>query len=252
MPKIILAWVLMTTGVSLALPPEGLENFALLNDGKPSRNFGVDFVYQSPAWRDDFESVQGLIGVPMGSDLFTFGARGMVGPRSGERSAYMGRYDWIFGKGQSFALKYIHEEWSYIASAKEVWGADYNLFVNFGQSTAGFYMALGYYYRWLKQRWNQPWGDPLNYNTRDQESFLQGVFGLKIPLFSDANFITFDLNWRDRFSYYNFDNMAFDAGIYFPGEGFLLRLNGGIRTSAVTMGAGYAAEYYGGMGFVFY
>ncbi len=249
MGRVITLLVLLTASVSSALPAEGFENFAIINQGKTQNYFSTNFDYQAPVWRNDFESVELMGGTPIGNNLLSVGAKTMIGPQTGERSAYFARFDWILFDTQSIALKYIHEDWSYIASSKEVWSADYNLFAPFG-TNSGFYMSLGYYYRWLKQRWNEPWASPLNYDTRDQESFLQGVFGLKVPIFSDANFMTFDINWRDNFSYYNADNFALDTGFYFPGESFLLRINLGMRTAAVTMGAAAPSEYYGSIGFL--
>ncbi len=246
----VLVVVTLTGGVSQALPPEGFENFAILNKGKAHSFFEIDFTYQAPVWKNDVQSAQAMLGLASGTNLWTLGAKTQVSPFVGERSAYFIRYDLTFLSTNSFAIKYIHEEWSYIASAKEVWSGDFNFFVPWSNGASGYYMTIGYYYRWLKQRWNEDWGNPLNYNTRDQESWFQGLLGFKVGMGS-SNFMTFDLNWRDNFTYYNFDNMAFDLGLHFPSPGFLFKLNGGVRTSALTMGAGLAAEYYALAGFQF-
>jgi len=241
----------LTTSVSYALPPEGFENFAVVNGGKLESFFELGFLHQSPAWRNDFQSADMIAGIKTPNNLLTFGGKSMVSPYSGERSAFFGRYDWTFAKTNSFALKYIHEAWSYIASAKETWSADFNFFAPLGSGSAGYYITFGYYYRWLKQRWNSDWGNPLNYDTRDQESWFQGVSGFKIPMSKD-NFVSFDINWRDNFSYYNFDNMAFDLGFYFPSQSSLLKVHGGLRSSALTMGSGFVSEYYAGLAIQYY
>ncbi|MGE3973966.1 MAG: hypothetical protein AB7F59_05515 [Bdellovibrionales bacterium] len=250
----VVAAVLLTSGVSIALPPEGFENFALIGRGKGTRSLAIDGMYNRPAWRSDSESLQFYAGWPTeNKNYLTVGARSLAAPQFGDRFAAFARWDWTFFDVTSIAIKYIHEEWRYIATSKETWALDYNFFIPFGEQKTGFYFSLGAYYRWMKQRWNDPWSSPLNYNTKDQEWFFQSVMGWQVGLGDTGSYMTFDWNLRDQFSYYNFDNMAFDLSLNFDGgDSFLFRLTSGVRTSALTMGTGYPAEYYGGMGFVIY
>jgi hypothetical protein len=214
----------------------------------------LDGTYNRPAWRPDYESVQANLGLATASgNYFTVGGRTLVSPKFADRFAAYLRYDLILWGLTSVALKYIHEEWRYLSSSKETWSLDYNFLVPVGQGRSGFYMTFGAYYRFLKQRWDAPWSSPFNYNTRDQEWFFHSVMGWQFALGSSGTYLTFDWNLRDQFSYYNFDNMAFDSSIHFDGgDHFIFKLDFGIRTSALTMGAGYPAEYFGGLGMKVY
>lgn len=249
---VLLTWIALTTGVAYAIPPEGLENFGVLNQGKVSDSSAIKLSLDRPVFRPDFESLQYVGGTTLGENYLSYGARGTLAPKAGDRSAFFLKYDWVFDKKHSFAIKYIHEVWQYISSAKESFGVDYNGYFPLGKGQTGVYVSFGGYYRYLKQRWDEGWYNPFNLSSEDQEGFFQGVLGWQIGLPEARDFVTIDVNWRDEFSYYNFDNAGFDLGFNFEGKGLVGKIIFGIRTAAITMGTGNITEYNLAIGFETY
>ncbi len=235
--------------VVLANPPEGLDNFAIHNKGKTSSSLSPLVSYAKSAWISPYSTLEAVASTPLAKNLLTYGAKVNVGGAYGDRSSYLLRYDWIFTPTSSLSLKWSHEDWKYISTAKDSYGVEYNYFIAVGDRS-GLYGSIGGYYRFLKQRWNKPWWSPFNFNTKDQEYYFTGALGWKGSL-SETSYFTFDMNVRDTWSYYNFDNVAFDFNFYLgTGKNFVWRINGGVRTSAIWSGTMYPSQYYGGLGFV--
>jgi hypothetical protein len=132
-------------------------------------------------------------------------------------------------------------------------GLDYNVFFPIGSNRNGIYVSMGYYYRWLKQRWNTNWSAPFNFSTDDQEGYAQGELGFQKSIGNAGSYWTLDLNYRDNYSYYHFDNVAFEGTFNAAfSQNFIIRMSVGIRTAALFMGTGSISENFAGLGFVFY
>ncbi|HEX4925532.1 MAG TPA: hypothetical protein VFV50_15670 [Bdellovibrionales bacterium] len=248
---IILAAAL-TCSVAAALPPEGFENVTLIGRGKGSTQYAPALTYVSPVWRDVYQGAQFELGLPAGTNYASFGARSSLSPEWGDRDAYYARFDYVMLQASSLSFKWMHENWRYIASAKESIGLEYNVFFGFNGRKSGMYGTFGGYYRWLKQRWNDPWWSPLNLNTEDHEGYFVFVLGWQSSIGTSGSYFTFDVNNRDPFSYYTMDNLAFDLGLNIDLGRTLWRVVAGVRTSALTMGTGAISETYGSIGLVFY
>jgi len=233
----------LTLSVSQALPPEGLENFGLLGNGQGHSSFALGVGYQNPVWKNDFETVETITSFALDKDLLTIGAKSDAAPKWADRWSVFLRYDFTFLETHSLALKYIHEEWGYISTAKEAWVLDYNAFIPMGEGGGGFYFALGPYYRWLKQRWDAPWSAFWNYNTNDHEWFFQGLMGWKVMM-GQSSYFTLDINLRDRFTYYNLDNSGYDLSFTFPNDEIVFQIHSGLRSAALFMGAAQPTDYY--------
>jgi hypothetical protein len=242
----------MTASVARALPPEGFESFTLFGSGKTAPYLSGALTYQRPVYRDDYASLEVVKAFTNGSDLITVGARSMISPTIGDRDAYFLRYDLTVFQTSSLGLKLIHENWRYISSSKDSIGIDYNIYFGSPRLRSGVYVSLGGYYRYLKQRWNDPWWTPTNLNTQDQEGYALFVLGVQGSLGNSGSFFTFDINTRDHFSYYNMDNMAFDLALNLDSNHLLWQFIMGFRTTALTMGTASLSESYLSFGFLAY
>lgn len=246
--KTVFLYLLLMPGVSLSAVPEGLENFGLLNAGSPSTSLSTLISYTNPAWSSDYSSFESIGSTPLGGDLLTFGGKVTIANEYGDRSAYFLRYDWILGGTNSLSLKWSHEDWKFISSSKDSFGLEYSHYFSVAGSVSA-YFSFGGYYRYLKQKWNDPWWGPLNLNTKDRETYFTGTAGFQSK-WSESFFYTFDINIRDAFSYYSLDHVAYELNLYMGAKGFYWKLYGGVRTSAVWVGTAYPAIVYGGLGFV--
>lgn len=244
--------LVLTTSVAGALPPEGFENVTLLGRGTASKYYSAAITHQKPIWRSSFQSAQYYFGLPVGSDYFTAGVRSSITPSWGDRDAYFLRYDFVMLKSSSFSFKWMHENWRYISTSKESAGFEYNLFYGAEGRRSGVYLSLGYYHRWLKQAWNDPWWSPFNLDTQDQEGYATFTLGWQTAFGTNGSYFTVDMNSRDPYSYYTMDNIAFDLGLNFNAGKFIVRTVVGMRTSALFMGTGAVSEYYGSLGIVSY
>lgn len=230
---------------------EGLNNFTIFNKAGTSSSLSPQIQYAKPVWTTAYSMFEAIASTPLGSNLLTYGAKVNVGSAYGDRDAYLLRYDFIFAGTSSLSLKWTHEDWKYISTSKDSFGFEYNSYVPI-LDKSGVYGCIGGYYRYLKQKWNDPWWSPFNYNTKDQEYYFTGALGWKMAL-GEKSFYTFDLNIRDAWAYYGLDNVAFDLNFYLNGgPNFLWKLNAGTRSSALWVGTLYPSIYYFGVGFVIY
>ena len=250
---LLFALILLPSFGLWGAPPEGLENFGLIGRGKASGQFVLEGAYHDPVWRQQYSQVQTYAGGPWGGNYLSAGFRSTIHPSWGDRSASFVRYDLRIGGTASLALKYVYEVWRYISTSKDAFILDFNTFFVTGQKATGIYVAVGPYYRWMRQRWNTDWSRPLNFQTEDQEWHIQSVIGFQKSIGEGGSYWTFDINTRDHFSYQHMDNSGFDFTYNAVlGPGFLMRLRFGIRTAALFMGTGHPSEYQSALGFVWF
>jgi hypothetical protein len=248
---LVLVWNL-TTSVASAFPPEGFENYAILNRGFTTGGLSTSMMYSHPVWTGDYESFDVIGNVPIGNDVLTFGGRATVANYFGDRTAYFARYDWTWAETMGMSFKWAHEDWKYISTSKDAFGGELNFLWPMGEAAqSGLYFTVGANYRYIKQRWDSPWWAPLNTNTKDREWFFVGCLGYKFSL-GKYSFWTLDANTRDAFGYYALDNVAFDTKFYVGSQTFLFNILFGVRTSATWVGTMYPSNYYGGIGFTVY
>ena len=238
--------VLIMTGKVLALPSEGLESFATLGDAKAYR-LHLNSTVSDSYWRTEGASVG------LETNLFTanknvwsLGFTQTI--PSDDKRAYFIRYDWTIWGDQSLSFKLAHEDLNYIESATENWGFEYSGQLAFPAAGSDFYYAIGIYQRWLKQSWDSDVHNPLSLNTSDKSTFLSYLMGVKKNFGASGNFLTFDVNNRDAFRYYNGDEMATDLGFYLNmNKKYFLKFFAGARWAApFTYLPGYpAANYFG-------
>lgn len=251
MKIIVYLLILITHGVVHAAPTEGFEATTLYGrELVPKTYFMANIGYENPPWRSDSEFIEaiGSFSTDAGN-MFTFGTNLTVANTRGDRSHYMFKYDQFLWRSGSISFKWAHQDLKYISSSRDFAGLDFNVFFPTGE-WGGFYLSLGTYYRWLKQRWNAPWWSPLNLETQDQEAFVHGTIGFQFPLF-ESSFWTLDLNAKDAFIYYGVDHLAFDATINFNlEENLYLRTLFSVRTSASWMGTMMPAIYTFSVGIV--
>lgn len=163
------------------------------------------------------------------------------------------RYDYTFGGTQSVSLKWLHNDWNYMASAQENIALEYNAYVPVESLGTGGYFTLGIYQRWLKQSWNNNYQNPFSLDTDDTSMFLAATFGILFKVGSEGSFITIDLNNRDTFNFYNSDDVGTDLSYYWKleSENFI-RLIAGTRWSGFfTFLPGYATTNYVGAAYSF-
>lgn len=244
--------VVLTGSVAQALPSEGFENFTLLGRGTASSYYSASIADQKPVWRQEFQSAQYYWGTPVGTNYFTAGARVSFTPSWGDRDAYFLRFDYRVFQSTSFAFKAMHENWRYISTAKESAGLEYNTFFGLDGRKSGMYATFGYYHRWLKQAWNEPWWAPTNLTTSDQEGYFLFALGWQTAFGTSGSHFTLDMNNRDPYSYYTMDNIAFDLGLNIDAGKLIWRVVLGMRTAALFMGTGSVSEYYGSIGIISY
>lgn len=248
---VIFALSPLICSVSFGFVPEGLDNFGLNGHGQGTTSISTAIDYRNVKWLSDYESFQLIAGIPVGSSQLTYGGRATVANTWGDRTSYFARYDLRFGDTSSLGLKWIHTDWKFISSSKDTLAFDFNSFFDWGPKS-GFYVSIGGYYRWLRQRWNDPWWTPFSFSTQDQQGMMQACVGWQKSLGKES-YLTFDINTRDSFEYYNLDNMAIDLSINIGGgPGFYWNLFGGTRTSASFVGTMMASEIYAGAGFTVY
>ncbi|MDZ4677149.1 MAG: hypothetical protein SGI74_06515 [Oligoflexia bacterium] len=240
-----LFWV-ATTLVALpqayAVPPEGLEAYAL--GGRGGKNQSLLYVnagYVNPSWLSDYETFQTYVSVGnRAGNYITAGGHVTAGNRFADRDGYFIRYDQTF-YNQSMSLKLTHIDYRYINAGKNIISLNYNAGLGIGK-TAKFYFALGMYYRFSLNSWNTPTWSPTNYNTEDKEYYPEFCFGTKLLLNGD-NYITVDLNNRDVFNSYNGDNLASDVTLNLvSGKSLTWRLTSSTRYSSLLSGTANVNE----------
>lgn len=243
--------MLLTCSVGHALVPEGVENFGILNAGKPTAGVGSALTYTNPVWTTDYESLDVIGNAPIfNGNLLTFGGQVTVANKWGDRTGYFFRYDQLLGGTSSVSLKWGHSDWKYIQSSRDSYGLEFNK-VWQNEDKGAIYFSIGGYYRLLRQRWDEDWWVPLNSKTKDREGYFTVLLGMKSML-NENSFYTVDMNIRDAWAYYGLDNFAWDLSFYFGGGGLYFKVFGGIRSSATWVGTAYPAQQYVGFGFVSY
>lgn len=236
---------ILTSQVSWAQPPEGFGPIVYqeqrMGEAKGEVKYGL--LRQDPAWSRSIEQAEWSFSTPLNSWLILgSGTQFPIAQNGLNRDAYYLRFDFKSGSQTTFAIKWIHQNWYYIMSAKETIAMDYNSSFTLGGGFA-LYGTFGIFYRWLKQRWHPAPLDALRFDTNDQEGYFQGIFGIKY--LHATTFWTLDINNRDRFSFYNGDNLGVDFTLNIPwGSTTLFQWLLGARFSSWLAGTAYPSESY--------
>lgn len=159
---------------------------------------------------------------------------------------YIG-YQFPWGQESSLTLKWLQENLYFIKSGKTSFSLDYLTLFHLSQITQ-IYFSFGYFYRWLKQRWDHNPYSPFAFKTNDHEGFISGIIGLK--RYFNKSFLTFDFNTKDSFSNYNFDNVGMDLSFHWnltTTSFFILTFK--TRFTALLTGTGVPSTYQGGIKF---
>jgi hypothetical protein len=230
--------------------PEGLEG--LLLGGKAGARAYLAYKNTENLWRTEGSSGSFIVDyVNAAKNSFTLGYYQTANQTFDrpDKFAYFLRFDYTMGGTQSVSLKYLHNDWSYIPAAQENWSFEYNGFFSVQSLGTGAYYSLGIYRRWLKQSWNDDYQNPLSYQSDDVSAFAAATLGIMFKMGSDT--LTFDLNNRDTFNFFNSDDVATDLTYYWQlANGKYLRFLVGARWSGFfTFLPGYAATNYLGMAY---
>jgi len=223
-----------------AVPPEGLEGFSILGNGKPKEaSFYSNVGYVNPSFTSDYETFQVYGGTltPL-KNYISAGGSMTVGNKFGDRAAYFARYDWTFWRS-SFGIKWAHEDYRYINAGKNSIGLDFNSSIGVTKKS-GAYISIGVFDRWINYRWNQPSWSPINFGGEDHQANLQGCLGIFVGEFLGTSFTTLDVNTKDVFSYYNLDNVGIDTTFNWGEGNRFFRLTAGARFSGVS---GVTSDY---------
>lgn len=196
------------------------------------------------SWTDEYKYGEFLIGAGRTNNLL-LGYKSSFDDKNNKRDAWTMRYDLVVGDHNSFSLKYIHQNWYWLEAGKESVGLAFN-----SSTKIGFFYTIGYYVRWLKQKWDPSPYSPFNFETDDEEGFPILVFGWKY-LMKGKSYWTLDLNNVDNFSYYSADNWASDFKYFIPIKSYTLTFSAGIRWSGILALAPYPATGYLGTGISF-
>lgn len=195
-----------------------------------------------PNFRSYYPSIALAFGQSTDSgDYYNLGVNSSIGDAAGEKLAYYLRYDFRFGEQSSISLKYLHEDWFYIDSAKESWGLEYNSAFDFVQNTWGFYYSIGIFYRWLKQSWNDNPHSIFNYDTEDQSAFLSLLFGWR--KIDNERHWGFEMHNRDAFSYYNTNHVNFEVYYTFLSTYDAISIYTNMKTTGLMVGAPNMSEW---------
>lgn len=239
-------------GQALAFIPEGLETMSLYKSSPKKSHIYANFQSVESVWRSEGNSLVTLIDYQTDSkDLVTLGYYQTTS--KDDKFAYFFRYDLIFWGTQSISLKYLHNEWNYISTTQENLALEYNGFVPWGSGRTNFFYTLGLYGRWLKQKWNNDYQNPLSFQTDDKSVFATLAAGLLIEFGTNGSFVTVDFNNRDFFNFHNADNFATDVSFYFAFQKSLtLKIFAGTRWStSFTYIPGFPATNYVGLGVIY-
>ncbi len=232
-----------------AVIPEGLENIMLENGRSQGLRYNVSVQNTESIWRSEGPSANVLIGFTNAArNSFTFGYYQTL--NQNDKDAYFLRYDYTFAGTHTVALKWLHNDWNYISSTQENISLEYNGFVSIESLGTGAYFNLGIYQRWLKQSWNTDYQSPFSLATDDTSLFAVATFGILFRLWPNDSFVSFDINNRNSFNFFNSDDVGTDLSYYLNfSDGSYLRLILGTRWSGFfTFPPGYATTSYVGLG----
>lgn len=232
-----------------AFPPEGFESYGLyLKESSNTR------VYLQGENRNSYWKTEGLGYSIIGDYLnesenqWTFGYYQNSDEINSNQSAYFVRYDLIPWESHSLSLKYLHQDWYYIESGQENIGLEFSGIFPMEFARSGFYYSIGFYYRWLKQNWNQDANKPFTFATQDKSGFACFTVGFQKKLSNKGSFLTFDYNNRDAFNYQNADSWATDLSLNIAiGKKNFLKIYYGVMWGGTfTFLPGFpTAEYFG-------
>ena len=240
---------LFFTSIACAFPPEGLEGFAIYS--KESTDYHV---FLQAEKRNSYWKTEGL-GTSIMADYvteaenqWTLGFYQNTDKINDNEIAYFARYDLIAWETHSVSLKYLHQDWYYIESGQENIGLELSGAFPLEFSRTSFYYSIGFYYRWLKQSWDQDAHKPFTFKTEDKSGFGSFTLGFQKQLTSNGSFLTFDYNDRSAFNYQNGDTWSTDLGINiaFRKDRYLKFYYGALWSGVFTFLPGIpASEYYG-------
>ena len=85
--------LLLWPEISMAMPPEGLEAFAIIKGRSDESQFYAWLHHKKPLWIHEDTSLW-LMGNTKteGSNLISYGFRASISPEAGDRLAYYGRF----------------------------------------------------------------------------------------------------------------------------------------------------------------
>ncbi|GEM_PF-3726828 len=241
------------SSIAYGLPPEGLEGYGIYS--KESANYHV---YLQGENRNSYWKTEGL-GTSIISDYlnesgnqWTLGFYQNADTVNSNHLAYFVRYDLIPWETHSLSLKYLHQDWYFIESGQENIGLEFSGYFPFELARSSFYYSIGFYYRWLKQSWNQDAHKPFSFQTEDKSGFPTFTLGFQKELSDDGSFLTFDYNDRDAFNYQNGDSWSTDlsVNISFGEERFLKLYYGVMWGGTFTFLPGFPMSEYFGVGLV--
>ncbi|MBX9768692.1 MAG: hypothetical protein K2X47_15565 [Bdellovibrionales bacterium] len=254
MPPYILFYfvVLLTSAVASAVPVEGFDSIFLIGRGTPTVAVSLAVDRMQAAWLEEtYQRTRLIATVPITESIFFHGGiQGDTSPTPWSRSAAFFKSDWKFSQESLLSLKYTYSAWNYLSSSRDLLTFEYSSFFPFSDKS-GVYLCLGYFYRWLRQSWNQPWAQPFNWSTDDQQGFISLLLGWQWA-FGNNNYWTLDFNNREPFDHHNLDHLAADLTVNWSVTPDLyLNLTTGVRTSSTFVGTIYPAQYQVGLGFTY-
>ncbi len=197
---LFLTLLLIFSQISMAAI-EGFESYAIFQSRSRAHiHLGISYNWQN--FIDPYPTYPLQFGYWYLKNLyFSSGLQLSSGQNSGDRLAYYFRNDWFFGESSSISIKYLHEDWYYIQSAKESIGLELNSSYQILGKKLVFYYAFGAFHRWLKQEWNENTHTPFYFKSDDESGFLTSLLGWLYNL--NQNAYGFEVYTRDTFSYYN-------------------------------------------------
>lgn len=211
---------------------------------KPAKGlFGeINLTSQDSYWNSFYRSADFSLGKSEKQHEYSFGYKSSLDPETNKRDAWYVRYDYNFSKGYSVNFKFIHENWYWLTSAKESMGLAYNV-----NTDLGLYYSVGYYFRWLKQSWDDDPYIPFTFDTDDKEGFLTLLLGIAFD--NGHDYWTLDFNNKEAYSYFSADNWAVDFKYHLKtGSSSYLTFLLGVRFTGIMGLSPYPAATYTGLG----